>query len=289
MVSNGSDSDESPHASRYRSLEEVLAAALYVAEDTDAASRQDEEQQLSTSLKVAPESSSVTAMAAVSDGKRQSSPSLQAEQRADRLREQLHMRDVQQANINSFIAEFGPRAQDRREKLVVDLSAEALRNSKYPYVRYSDYVRAQAGGGIFPEMGDTSPSPWFNAKAREHSSMQHKYAHNEGPLVRPSTAATSSNAGLSDSRYAHYAQELRVFYEVLFEVELDDTTLPSGATKPHGSHWEPHEYALRRRLAEEKISHIPTLLTKFRGYEEDLFRLLKAKYNAPVYRFVHYE
>lgn len=148
-----------------------------------------------------------------------------------------------------------------------------------------------------------------------------------GPLYRPRKLLRSSNESVNRTavmvqkafvglqaastvlaqrpRAVHYLNELVCFYEALFHIRIDDDILPfSGAPRPKVSlpvfaHVASNSitgsvdgavvaYEARKRMLEGCVARIPLLLSKFHGCEEDLFRLLKAKYNTPAYRFEHF-
>lgn len=210
--------------------------------------------------------------------------------RADRVRAELLKRTQQQSYVNQLIATLSPAADGRtRVAAVVDLSASALRTHNYPY--------SQTVSVVPNDVHRADGSSWY--------SQQHPILHpvsqpassspqpkgdlfvRKGPVSRkPGLASHYSRA--PSGRDAHYFTEVQLFYEALLEVELDDRSLPSGATKRLTTHLSGDEYNVRRAVLEERCGNIPMLLSKFHGYEEDLFKMLKAKYNAPAYRFMHH-
>jgi hypothetical protein len=213
---------------------------------------------------------------------------------ADRLRSELLKRHQQQAHINRCIATLSPPPDGRtRVAAVVDLSASALRTRSYPY----NLSLAESPGSDGQGSWYTQQHPLLNSGSGNHPptggpvvQQDHALFVRRGPLGRAThpNASKCAPQGASD-REAHYHREVQMFYEALLEVELDDTSLPSGATKPSPStHLSAEEYHMRRCVLEERCRNIPMLLSKFHGYEEDLFKMLKAKYNAPVYRFIHF-
>jgi hypothetical protein len=206
--------------------------------------------------------------------------------RADRVRAELLKRTQQQSYVNQLIATLSPPADGRsRVAAVVDLSASALRTHNYPYSQTVSVV----------------PNDVHRADGTSWYSQQHPILH---PAPQPTTSSSPQPNGdlfvrkgpvsrkaislrTPSSREAHYFTEVQLFYEALLEVELDDRSLPSGAVKRLTTHLPTEEYNVRRAVLEERCRNIPMLLSKFHGYEEDLFKMLKAKYNAPAYRFIH--
>lgn len=93
------------------------------------------------------------------------------------------------------------------------------------------------------------------------------------------------------SRLEHYTREVKWFYETVFRERVDSDTLPSGAhqlleesvDRPSTS---TSQDTANRLLLQEKIRQLPVLIRQFSGSEDDLFKLLKAKYAAPYYEFM---
>lgn len=224
-------------------------------------------------------------------------------EKAKRFRQHLDARTSQIEHLNEVIVrhrinqlsvedthddDHGAMSSSRnntsnRSAIAVDLSASSLTGQRYPYSMYN--------------AAEIAPTPWFNFSAAGGFRAEAKPIRDTSfPMVRRSSATQQSASDDSRAslrfttpREEHYDNEIRMFYEALLEVELDDTSLPSGAAKPPKSHLEPLVYQSNRRTLLEKVAQIPMLLSKFHGFEEDLFRLLKAKYNTPAYRFTHFD
>jgi hypothetical protein len=158
-----------------------------------------------------------------------------------------------------------------RQPRVLDLSAAALTNV-YPF---SQQLAADSSDVAPAAVNDAVRSDVIRQTGRE--------------------GAKNSNGdrGLVVSRHEHYRREVQSFYEAVFKVRASlDEELPSGAkvagasAVPHGV--DPVTYNISRQLLYEKLQNLELMLRKFHGFEEDLFRLLRAKYNTPLYRFEHF-
>lgn len=216
-------------------------------------------------------------------------PIAAGETSADRVRRELSKRNVQQAYVNHLIAALSPPPDGRsRVAAVVDLSASALRTHSYPYSQSLPNTSdpEEAGSWYSQQHPLLGLSGAAQVVSSSHPRSGGELFIRKGPLGRSSRPSARRLSGAS-GREAHYHTELQLFYEALLEVELDDSLLPSGATKQPSTHLTPEEYTIRRSVLEERCNNIPMLLAKFHGYEEDLFKMLKAKYNAPAYRFMH--
>ena len=140
--------------------------------------------------------------------------------------------------------------------------------------------------------------------ATVHQFNRDRYWGKEEDERREQTLAAASEAELvvrplyaswekGPNRLAHYTREVKWFYEVVFGERLEGDTLPSGAD------WSVHvvdqaqrdaalssQHTANRLLLNEKIRQLPLLVRQFSGKEDDLFKLLKAKYAAPYYEFL---
>ena len=158
-----------------------------------------------------------------------------------------------------------------KQPRVLDISAASLCTSVYPYAQ-----QYQAAG-----TGLTSPD--------DQSQLEKIPPRND--VIRRGGGGGGDQQNLT-TRHEHYAKELMSFYEAVFNVRSSAGEVrPSGAVTlepsvPAGV--DPLTHALNRQVMQEKLQNMELLLSKFHGFEEDLFRLLKAKYNTPLYRFEHF-
>lgn len=218
-----------------------------------------------------------------------------ANSRAVRVQRELLKRTQQQSYMNHLIATLSPTPDGRtRVAAVVDLSASALRTHNYPYSQTVTHPQAAADTNAqhtwyslqHPILSAASQAQQQGAPSSSPKASGELFVR-KGPISRKEVASRHTFQSASNPREAHYFTEVQLFYEALLEVELDDRSLPSGAVKRLTTHLPPEEYHVRRCVLIEKCDNIAVLLSKFHGYEEDLFKMLKAKYNAPAYRFMH--
>ena len=92
------------------------------------------------------------------------------------------------------------------------------------------------------------------------------------------------------ARRRHYMRQLLDFYASLVVVvassSVDDI---GGDAAAHGGVGGMMRHEWCASTARQQIRRIPDILDMFSGREEDLFRLLRAKYVAPYHVFYHFD
>jgi hypothetical protein len=175
-----------------------------------------------------------------------------------------------------------------RQPRVVDLSAAGL-TGVYPFSHQMTVATGNQLGEVMedvPQEGASASSSTWARKLPNNRVVRRADAQQSG---RPSRGG---GGGLL-TRREHYQQEVQAFYEAVFQVSADMSAkkLSSGVVAVPGSITggaDPVAFSVSRQLLYEKLRHMDVMLSKFHGFEEDLFRLLRAKYNTPLYRFEHF-